>query len=351
MMRAAATLVGDGIENPRNALTMLHAAEMFQAACLFHDTSALADRMELGAGARVGFVATTPEKLLSTHASIIACDNLAGASQVYDFRPTRDFAVAVGNERRGLSGRFRKIASHTVEIPMISRTINCLNVAAASAVALHYLTRGKLGRMQERRDPSSRRPELLLLGAGDHIELGSAIRSAAAFGWERALVEDREELWFGCDRITRSEGRGAARRGRNSIRLIPCSAAAKYGFPNVTVITKSHTGFPLHRANLARGARQLVVVPDESCVCLTREPWTRLGDEIQFAHLDLPTDKFTYHYRLVATVALAEISRQVGRRPPSERRARRPPPIYERLLEVAACEAGEEVRLEDLLDY
>jgi hypothetical protein len=243
------------------------------------------------------------------------------------------------------------MASHAVEIPMISQRINCLNVAAASAVVLHYLTRGRLGRIQERRDPESRRPELLFLGAGDHIELGSAIRSATAFGWQRAFIEDRQALWFGCDRITRSEGRGAARRGRNPIRLVPCSVDGTYGFPHVTVITKSQAGVPLHRANLARGARQLVVLPDETCVCLTREPWSRLGKDIQFVHLDLPAAEFTYHYRLAATVALAEISRQVGRRRPRERRVRQQPPIYERALDVAACEAGEQVWLEDLFDY
>jgi len=50
--------------------------------------------------------------------------------------------------------------------------------------------------MAERNDPRIRRPELLLLGAGDHFELGSTIRSAAAFGWERAFIEDRHSFLF-----------------------------------------------------------------------------------------------------------------------------------------------------------
>ena len=53
------------------------------------------------------------------------------------------------------------------------------------------------GKLHARADPHRSRPELLLLGAGDHVELGSTIRSAAAFGWNRALVEDRAGVWFG----------------------------------------------------------------------------------------------------------------------------------------------------------
>ena len=351
MKRLVATLVGDGIENPGNALTMLHAAEMYRARCLFHDTQGLAQSVELRDLAGKSFQTTNAEGIQSARSCVLAFDNLPHAEQVYEFRPGRDFVVSVGNERRGLSHDFRQIATHAVEIPMISRRINCLNVAAASAVGLHYLTRRKLGRMQERREPRSRRPELLLLGAGDHIELGSAVRSATAFGWERALIEDRNQLWFGCDRVTRSEGRGAARRGRNPIRLVPCFAEATYAFSHVTVVTTSGTGMPIHRANLARGGRQLVVVPDESRVAIDEEAWSRLGQEIGFVHLDLPTNEFTYHYRLVATVALAEIARQVGRRPRGVRRVRRRPPIYDRTLEIAGAEIGEEVWLEDLIDY
>ena len=158
MKRSATTLVGDGIENPGNALTMLHAAEMYLANCLFHDTNGLAQSDELRNLAADRFPAATVEQVRATHTDVVAFDNLPGAKEVYDFRLKNDFAVTVGNERRGLSHKFREAATHAVEIPMVSRKINCLNVAAASAVALHYLTRGKLGRMQDRRDPASRRP-------------------------------------------------------------------------------------------------------------------------------------------------------------------------------------------------
>ncbi|MFQ5912329.1 MAG: TrmH family RNA methyltransferase [Nitrospinota bacterium] len=351
MTGAGAILVGDGIENPGNALAMLHAAQMYGVGCSFRDTKGLRESETLRVALNGRFPATTENEIQASHSRIIAFDNLPGAADVYGFDPGKDLAVLVGNERRGLSHRFRDLSTDAVQIPMLSRRINCLNVAAASAVALHYLCHVRVGPMAKRRNPASRRPELLLVGAEDHIELGSAIRSAAAFGWGRAFIEDREQVWFGCDRIKRSEGRATARRSRNVIRLVPCSAGARHSFSEVTVITTSRVGVPLHRARLARGPGQLVVIPDETRVHLAEEPWGRLGQDVQFAHLDTAVDDFTYHYRLVATVALAEVSRQVGRRPPEFPRPRRRPPVYDRVLELASETVGEDVWLEELLDY
>jgi len=339
------TLIGDGIENPGNALTMAHAAGMFNTACRFRDTKGLI-------GSHAGaFEAIDSGQVKPLHARRIAFDNLPGASDVYGFNAGSDFAVLVGNERRGLSHEFTTLATEAVHVPMQSRRINCLNVAAASAVALYYLCGTRVGPMAVRRDPSSRRPELLLLGAGDQIELGSSIRSATAFGWERAFIEDRDQVWFGCDRVVRSEGRAAARRGRNEIVLIPCRAGATYAYPRVTVITCRPVGEPLHRAKLSGGPAHLIVIPDESRVDLDAEDWSRLGKEVEFAHLELPAPDFTYHFRLIATIALAEMARQIGRRaavkaPPAPRR-----PIYDHTLGRLAAAAGERVRLEDLMEY
>ena len=345
-MKQAITLVGDGIENPANALTMLHAASMFGAACRFRDTKNLAHS---GLSETPLFVPITGEEVRTLHGRRIAFDNLPRASEVYGFKAGQDFAVLVGNERRGLSHEFATLATDRVQVPMISRRINCLNVAAASAVALYYLCGTPVGKMAVRSDPARRRPDVLLLGPRDHVELGSAIRSATAFGWNRLFVEDRHNVWFDCDRGIRSEGRAAARRGRNDILLIPCQAKASHAFARVTVIT-SRQGIPIHRSNLTRGASQLVVIPDESEPGLGTEVWSRLGAEVEFACLQIPAAEFTYHYRVIATVALAEISRQVGRPsikgPPAPR-----PPIYDHKLARFAEAAGQWVRLEDLADY
>ncbi len=60
-----------------------------------------------------------------------------------------------------------------------------------------------------------------VLGPGNHVEVGSAIRSTAAFGGGRVFIEDRKPVWFGCDRAIRWEGRAAARRRRNEITSFP----------------------------------------------------------------------------------------------------------------------------------
>jgi hypothetical protein len=117
------------------------------------------------------------------------------------------------------------------------------------------------------------------------------------------------------------------------------------------VITRQPAGAPLRRVNLARGTSQLIVIPDESRVEATAEEWSRFGKEIEFADLQIPVVNFTYHYRLITTIALAEISRQVGRRPPVKPSAGPRPPIYDRRLLRLAETAGELVRWEDLLDY
>lgn len=346
------TLLGDAIERPGNAVALWHAARLFGAECGFRPPMAWANSPEWAA-LDAPPQACSPEDLAGRHTRRIAFDNLPGAHDVYGFRAGSDFAVMVGNERRGLSSSCRAVATDAVQIPMASRRINCLNVAAAAAVALYHLC-GSAGRaMQARSQPESRRPELLLMGAGDHVELGSAIRSAAAFGWPRAWIDDREHAWFGVARPLLAEGRAAARRSRNPIHLLPCGPAQRHDFADVVVVTAGAAApgaVPLQRADLARGGRQLVVVPDESRVAIDREDWGRLGQRVRFVGLDLPHPQFNRHYRFVASIVMAEVARQVGLRKPGPRPARPGPPDYGLALERAP-QAGEPVWLEDLAMY
>jgi hypothetical protein len=190
------------------------------------------------------------------------------------------------------------------------------------------------------------------MGARDHIELGSSIRSACAFGWERALVEDRFSAWFGTDRVTRSEARGAARRGHNPIRLIPITQQVRLTYNEVTVVNVQGRGRPLHRTNLARGANQLIVIPDESELRLDGEDWERFGQHIEFTHLDLPGATFVYHYRLIASIAMAEVARQVGQKPRKPGRQPREGRLqYDKALQPRMEPQGEIVYLEDLMEY
>ena len=348
-------LVGDSIENPGNARVMLAAARMFGVDCAFAnaapanvsggDTRGDPNRPPID-----GLPLITLDVVAAGYGQVIACDNLPDASEVYGFRATQRFALLVGNERRGLTHSSHRIATEAVQIPMQSRHINCLNVAAASAVALNYLTRIRVGPMARVAHPARRRPEVLLSAATDHIETGSAIRSAAAFGWSRLLIDDRHRVWFGVDRIVRSEGRAAARRARNDIRLIPIAKHEIIEVPEVVVVTTAPVGAPLHRVDLARGARQLIVIADEGTGQVDPAAFERNGRRLRVATLAFLQTSFPYHYRLVASLVLAEVARQVGTQIPRQRRLRERPEYLLR-LPLALEAVGESVSVDDLDAY
>lgn len=348
------TLIGDGIENPWNARTLLHAAAMFGGDCMFRDRSKLAAAWRDARLPDGALRIVTPGEVAAAHAPIVACDTFDDAASIYGFRlpPGPRPAVIVGNERRGIAHEMRAIAGCAVRIPLPSRTLGSLNVAAAAAVALHYLAKGGGGALHISQEPQKRRPELLLIGGADQWELGSAIRSAGAFGWQRVLIEDRAGVWFGADRATRSEGRAAARRARNPIRLIPSAPDDRYAFERVLIVTTRRRGTPLHRATLAGGPRTVIALPDESSVDVERADWQRLGKQVAFAHIPVRATDYAYHYRLLATIALAEIARHVGQPPTGKPRpTRRDTPTYDFALPLHDTERGETVFLEDLERY
>jgi tRNA G18 (ribose-2'-O)-methylase SpoU len=346
------TLIGDGIENPWNARTMLRAAAMFGGDCRFRDRAKLVSAWDaIGLPPNVlRFVAT--DDVRHGYDPRIAFDTLDYAETVYGFRlPAGERpAVIVGNERRGIAHEMREVANRAVQIPLASRTLTSLNVAAASAVALWYLTHGS-GPMHLAAHPHKRRPELLLIGGTDHFELGSTIRSAGAFGWQRMLIEDRAGVWFGAHRVTQSEGRAAARRARNPIHLIPASQSVTAAYDDVCIVTTQGTGTPLHRINLAKGQRQLIVLADERDVAVAAEDWQRLGNVVTFAHIVTAEASFAYHFRLPATITLAEIARQVGQSARTVAGRTRRGPVYEHSLTFTDDGRGETVFLEDLKAY
>lgn len=60
----------------------------------------------------------------------------------------------------------------------------------------------------------------------------------------------------------------------------------------------------------------MVVIPDEDAVEAAREDWSRLARRITMARLEIPPSGAPSHYRCTASIALAEVARQVGRRAP-----------------------------------
>lgn len=289
--------------------------------------------------------------LLSDLLPIVAIENEPGATSVYDaILPAGRPSIVVGNERRGITGDLLRAASAFVDIPMPGHGINTLNVAAAAAVALFYLLASDRRPMRRVSQPERRRPGLLVLGRGDHVEAGSVLRSAAALGWRTVGFDDREGVWFGVPRAARTEGRAAARSHRNGVRVLPMRAEGPTGFARVVVAGARVDGPPLTRVDLAGGRSTLLVLPDEEC-----QPgidWRSLAPKVEFARLRLPADDCPYRYRLVASIVLAEAARQIGRAAGVEP-VRRPRSglTYESALNMAASAEADLVPPEDLLTF
>ena len=70
------------------------------------------------------------------------------------------------------------------------------------------------------------------------------------------------------------------------------------------------------------------------------------------ARIELPVERFNYHFRLSATIALAEVARQLGAAGPGRAGRRgRPGLRYDRAVDLLAELPGETVWLEDLEAY
>ena len=285
--------------------------------------------------------ASASETCLDAFDWLLAAENRPDAKNIYDCRApllvNSHYGLLVGNEAKGLRRRTLKRANVIAEIPLVSKNINCLNVAAAAAIMLYYLTvnaqlKTPLGQKKRTLTAVQKsRPDVLLRGGREPMELGSVIRSACAFGWERVFLSDRYNAWYACDRLMKSEGRGAARRGRNPIKVIPSpwnspedlASNLAEEYDRIVVVTHEQIGLPLYRQSLITrtGEKVLIVLPDERASdsdekageTLLRELLanTLLNDKIVYAHLPPIADTY-YHYRQTASIALAEVARQLG---------------------------------------
>jgi tRNA G18 (ribose-2'-O)-methylase SpoU len=345
-------LVGDGIEDPPNARALLDAAAMFGIGCLFRDTRDLSERWrnDLGGGP---LPTVDTRTLLEEMRPILALENAAGSRSVFEAPPLAGHpSLVVGNERRGVRGDLMRAADAVLHIPLARRGPNTLNVAAAAAVALYNLRRRARRGLRRTARPDSRRPGLLILAPSDHVEAGSALRSAAAFGWGTVCVSDRRSVWFGTPRPIRAEGRAAARSHRSMLRIVQIRDEDRSGFREAIVVGAHVDGPPLGASRLAAGPVAQIVLPDESEGAFRSEDWARFGDRVRFARIDLPAASFGYRFRLTASIALAEVSRQVGFRP-RDLGERRPTTrlTYESALRSEAIEATEILSAEQLEAY
>jgi tRNA G18 (ribose-2'-O)-methylase SpoU len=275
---------------------------------------------------------------------LIVIENVPGARGLYGRRPLQvNATIAVGNERRGVSRRTLERADETLVIPTQSRTVKTLNVAAATAVAGWYVLRGSAAQARTER-PEHRRPALLVVG-DDHVEVGSTLRSAAAFGFRDVLLEDRGAGWFEGAAAVRREARAAARRHKNPLRIHRATLQSAARFDEIVLVTPSALSTPLQRERLVRGQRQLIVVGAEA-----PELAAVASGRLRITTLDLsPIERAPL--RLIASIALAEIARQVGRRRPTPERPAPRPPTYETALELASADDMRLVDAFELLEY
>ncbi len=188
------------------------------------------------------------------------------------------------------------------------------------------------------------RPDLLMLGGHDPRELGSVIRSACAFGWDRLFLQDRYAAWYACDRLMKSEGRGAARRGRNPIRVIPAAKELTANYRKIVVFTSDGRGKNPHHLPLT-GSDVLIVLADEKGSCAAWEMPDKMPGEVVYAALPQVEDAH-YHYRQMASIALAEVARQLGWPDSGGIYLRSKRDRYRKEIEAEPC--GDRVDLDDL---
>jgi tRNA G18 (ribose-2'-O)-methylase SpoU len=291
----------DGVENPANRERIEAAAHLLGGACVE-----------------------------SREGRLIALENASDARSIYGRRPLREtVTLALGNERRGLSRATLAAAAETLVIPAQSRSVRTLNVAAAAGVAGGYVLRGS-GEQARARHARKRLPAVLLSGA-DHVEVGSSLRSAAAFGLDEVFLEDVGASWFEGEHGRRREARAAARRHKNPLRVRPGSPAIAERFEEVVVVVADGDGTPLSRARLAHGGRQLVVIGAEA------ERVAASAADVRVVTLGLASGR-PAPLRIVASIALAEIARQVGTVIAPAAPARRRAPRYEDELTTAVAD-------------
>jgi hypothetical protein len=257
-------LIADGVSDPRNVPALLALAELLHCRCLFRDRHDLRSQLTGTPYAERLIEAPPLEQFPENYDLVLAIEKHESARSIYEYRPPRGrrLAMVVGNERKGLDRKVSRLADVMLEIPMRRRPGISLNVAGAAAAALYQVVHASEPK-RAKRTHGSRRPELLFWEPHDAADLGSSLRTAYALGWDAAWVMDRQHVWFGADRATLAQGRGAARRHKTSIRVRPFDPAQPaQTFDLALVIAPGGAGVPLWRLHLPERESCVVVFAD-----------------------------------------------------------------------------------------
>jgi tRNA G18 (ribose-2'-O)-methylase SpoU len=239
----------------------LHAAAAMSGASLLLANDE--ESSDMGAVLSRGNELTRVDDLLDQFDHVIACEVTRRSRSVYEFAAPRGrVGVIVGNEVRGISKRLLKRADQVVSIPMLGRGMTSVNVAVAAAIVLYVLTHD-LGRRRVRTSALTHRDvDVLISGASDPSEVGSLLRSAWAFGWQRLILDDSEGVWFTSDRATVLASRAAARRETNPIVVVPRREADLKQYDRIVICDKRRDGAPLSRFSLPSTGKVLLAYGD-----------------------------------------------------------------------------------------
>jgi tRNA G18 (ribose-2'-O)-methylase SpoU len=304
-------LIADGVSDPRNVPALLALADVLGCRCLFRDRHDLRSQLA-GSPEAARFVDAPPLEEFKDHYDLLlAVENHESARSIYEYRPPQGkrLAMVVGNERKGLDRKVSRLADVMLEIPMRPRPGISLNVAGAASAALYQLLYSGAPK-RHKRTHGQKRPALIFWEPHDAADLGSSLRAAYALGWDAAWVVDQHKVWFDADRATRSQGRGAARRHKNAIRVRPLDPnEPAERFDLALVAGGGGSATPIWQMHLPHGERCVLVFADAP---LAEGALGKIADEVVAIGVDekgpLPT---AAPLRILSAITLTEAARMV----------------------------------------
>ncbi len=200
------------------------------------------------------------DEMLNRFDRVLACETTVQSRPVYEYAvPRGRVGLIVGNERNGIPGKLLKKVHQVISIPMLGKGLSSVNVAVAAAIIL-YVAERDFGRKRFRPAALSHRDvDVLAFGPSDASELGSFLRSAWAFGWQRVFLADASGVWFTNDRQTILAGRAAARCEVNRLVVSPIEQLHFADYDQVVVCDNARSGEPLSRFRLRNHGKVLLV--------------------------------------------------------------------------------------------
>jgi tRNA G18 (ribose-2'-O)-methylase SpoU len=282
------TLVGYEIEGTWNVPLLKNAAEISAASLTLVKAAEIDD-------------------VLNSFDHVLACEAVRRSRSAYECAAPRGrSAILVGNERLGIPAEVLKKAEHVVAVPMLGRGISSINVAAAAAVVLYAVERD-FGRKRFRLSSLFHADvDVLILGPPDPSEIGSLLRSAWAFGWQRVFLADPNGAWFTKDRPTVLAGRAAARCEVNRIAVCPETRVNLQDYDSVVVCNREREGTPLSRFTLPNRGRTLLVFGNGDCP-------PPIGETAERVFVDYAASGVEPAFRHAGSIFLSVVSQQLRR--------------------------------------